>query len=228
MEADPELSKFLYQLHETEKEDLIREERSRRERVRQSRMDTDLETMDLDQGGEALAPRQVLDLEDLVFAQGSHFMANKRCQLPDGSFRRQRKGYEEVHVPALKPKPFGSEEQLVSVEKLPKYAQAGFEGFKTLNRIQSKLYRAALESDENLLLCAPTGLGFSFFFPHSFRPVPLEQTYVGITEKKAIKRFQIMNEIVYEKIMEHAGKNQVRFFILSFLRLLILLFVSCW
>lgn len=67
--------------------------------------------MDLDQGGEALAPRQVLDLEDLVFAQGSHFMANKRCQLPDGSFRRQRKGYEEVHVPALKPKPFGSEEQ---------------------------------------------------------------------------------------------------------------------
>ncbi|NXA59175.1 U520 helicase, partial [Mohoua ochrocephala] len=156
MEADPELSKFLYQLHETEKEDLIREERSRRERVRQSRMDTDLESMDLDQGGEALAPRQVLDLEDLVFAQGSHFMANKRCQLPDGSFRRQRKGYEEVHVPALKPKPFGADEQLVSVEKLPKYAQAGFEGFKTLNRIQSKLFRAALESDENLLLCAPT------------------------------------------------------------------------
>ncbi|NWT79297.1 U520 helicase, partial [Lanius ludovicianus] len=132
------------------------EERSRRERVRQSRMDTDLESMDLDQGGEALAPRQVLDLEDLVFAQGSHFMANKRCQLPDGSFRRQRKGYEEVHVPALKPKPFGADEQLVSVEKLPKYAQAGFEGFKTLNRIQSKLFRAALESDENLLLCAPT------------------------------------------------------------------------
>uniref|UniRef100_A0A674AV11 U5 small nuclear ribonucleoprotein 200 kDa helicase n=1 Tax=Salmo trutta TaxID=8032 RepID=A0A674AV11_SALTR len=49
-----------------------------------------------------------------------------------------------------------------------------------------------------------------FYFDNSFRPVPLEQTYVGITEKKAIKRFQIMNEIVYEKIMEHAGKNQVR------------------
>ncbi|XP_075592605.1 U5 small nuclear ribonucleoprotein 200 kDa helicase-like isoform X4 [Balearica regulorum gibbericeps] len=81
-EGDPELSKFSYQLYEMEKEDLIR----------------------------ALAPQQVLDLEDLVFAEGSHFMANKRCQLPDGSFRRQRKGYEEVHVPALKPKPFGSEE----------------------------------------------------------------------------------------------------------------------
>lgn len=51
-----------------------------------------------------------LDLDDLIFAQGSHLMANKRCQLPEGSFRKQRKGYEEVHVPALRPKPFENEE----------------------------------------------------------------------------------------------------------------------
>uniref|UniRef100_A0A4W6G0J4 U5 small nuclear ribonucleoprotein 200 kDa helicase n=1 Tax=Lates calcarifer TaxID=8187 RepID=A0A4W6G0J4_LATCA len=316
MESDQELSKILYQLQETEKEDIIREERSRRERVRKSRVD-DLESM---------APRQVLDLEDLAFTQGSHFMANKRCQLPDGSFRKQRKGYEEVHVPALKPKPFAEDEVLVAIEKLPKYAQAGFEGFKTLNRIQSKLFKTTMETDENLLVCAPTRLasygitvseltgdhqlckeeinatqiivctpekwdiitrkggertytqlvrliiideihllhddrgpvleslvartirnveltqedvrllGLSatlpnyedvatclrvdpakglFYFDNSFRPVPLEQTYVGITEKKAIKRFQIMNEIVYEKIMEHAGKNQVLVFVHS-------------
>lgn len=49
-----------------------------------------------------------------------------------------------------------------------------------------------------------------FFFDNSFRPVPLEQQFIGITEKKAIKRFQLMNDIVYEKVMEHAGKNQVR------------------
>ena len=30
-----------------------------------------------------------------------------------------------------------------------------------------------------------------FFFDNSFRPVPLEQQYVGVTEKKAIKRFQV-------------------------------------
>uniref|UniRef100_A0A4W3I4Q8 Small nuclear ribonucleoprotein 200 (U5) n=1 Tax=Callorhinchus milii TaxID=7868 RepID=A0A4W3I4Q8_CALMI len=159
MEGDAELSKILYKLQETEKEDIIREERSRRERVRQSRVDIDLEAMDIDREGEILAPRQVLDLEDLAFAQGSHLMANKRCQLPDGSFRKQRKGYEEVHVPALKPKPFSSEEQLIGVEKMPKYTQAAFEGFKTLNRIQSKLFKAAMETDENLLLCAPTGAG---------------------------------------------------------------------
>uniref|UniRef100_A0A672SA33 U5 small nuclear ribonucleoprotein 200 kDa helicase n=1 Tax=Sinocyclocheilus grahami TaxID=75366 RepID=A0A672SA33_SINGR len=157
MEADQDLSKVLYQLQETEKEDIIREERSRRERVRKSRVD-DLESMDIDHG-EAVTSRQLLDLEDLAFSQGSHFMANKRCQLPDGSFRKQRKGYEEVHVPGLKPKTFGDDETLVAIEKLPKYAQAGFEGLKTLNRIQSKLFKTTLETDENLLVCAPTGAG---------------------------------------------------------------------
>uniref|UniRef100_A0A669F9W2 Small nuclear ribonucleoprotein 200 (U5) n=1 Tax=Oreochromis niloticus TaxID=8128 RepID=A0A669F9W2_ORENI len=157
MESDQELSKILYQLQETEKEDIIREERSRRERVRKSRVD-DLEAMDIDHG-ESVTPRQLLDLDDLAFSQGSHFMANKRCQLPDGSFRKQRKGYEEVHVPALKPKPFAEDEVLVPIEKLPKYAQAGFEGFKTLNRIQSKLFKTTMETDENLLVCAPTGAG---------------------------------------------------------------------
>uniref|UniRef100_A0A8B9LFW8 U5 small nuclear ribonucleoprotein 200 kDa helicase n=1 Tax=Astyanax mexicanus TaxID=7994 RepID=A0A8B9LFW8_ASTMX len=376
MEADQDLSKVLYQLQETEKEDIIREERSRRERLRKSRVD-DMESMDIDRS-ESVAARQLLDLEDLAFTQGSHFMANKRCQLPDGSFRKQRKGYEEVHVPALKPKPFSDDETLVAVEKMPKYAQAAFEGFKTLNRIQSKLFKTTMETDGNLLVCAPTGAGKTnvalmamlreigkhinmdgtinvddfkiiyiapmrslvqemvgsfgkrlasygitvseltgdhqlckeeinatqiivctpekwdiitrkggertytqlvrliiideihllhddrgpvlesliartirnveltqeevrliglsatlpnyedvatclrvdpakglFYFDNSFRPVPLEQTYVGITEKKAIKRFQIMNEIVYEKIMEHAGKNQVLVFVHS-------------
>lgn len=59
-------------------------------------------------------------------------------------------------MPALKPKPFGADETLVTIEKLPKYVQPAFEDFKTLNRIQSRLHKAALESDENLLLCAPT------------------------------------------------------------------------
>jgi len=44
----------------------------------------------------------------------------------------------------------------VAIDKLPKYAQAAFDGFKTLNRIQSRLCKSAIETDENLLLCAPT------------------------------------------------------------------------
>ncbi|CAH1258041.1 SNRNP200 [Branchiostoma lanceolatum] len=378
MESDTELAAILHALQEEEKGDLVQEERARRAAARQTRVEGELEAMQVDDIPEAMRPSQMLDLEDLIFNQGSHLMANKRCQLPDGSYRKQRKGYEEVHVPALKPKPFGSDESLVSIDRLPKYAQPAFEGFKSLNRIQSRLYKASLESDENLLLCAPTGAGktnvalltilreigkhinrdgtinvdtfkiiyiapmrslvqemtgnFSkrlesygitvseltgdhqlsreeiqgsqvivctpekwdiitrkagertytqlvrlliideihllhdergpvlecivarmirsiettqedirlvglsatlpnyedvatflrvdsakglFFFDNSFRPVPLEQQYIGITEKKAVKRFQLMNDILYEKVMEHAGKNQVLVFVHS-------------
>ena len=59
----------------------------------------------------------MLDLEDLSFKDGSHLMANKKCQLPDGSFRKQRKGYEEVHVPALKAKPMKDDEVILSSVK---------------------------------------------------------------------------------------------------------------
>ncbi|CAB4065806.1 SNRNP200 [Lepeophtheirus salmonis] len=291
--------------------------------------------------------REVLDLTEYAFSQGSHFMANKRCQLPEGSYRKQKKGYEEVHVPALKPKEYDQGEILTPIETLPTYAQGAFPGFKTLNRIQSKLADICLNSDENVLLCAPTGAGKTnvamltilreigkrvnsdgtiradefkiiyvapmkslvqemvgnfgsrleayhlkvgeltgdsqmskeqiaatqlivctpekwdiitrkgiarsirqmettqesirlvglsatlpnyqdvatflrvnprtglFYFDNSYRPVPLEQQFIGITEKKAVKRFQLMNEIVFDKVMNHAGKSQVLIFVHS-------------
>ena len=46
-----------------------------------------------------------------------------------------------------------------------------------------------------------------FYFDNSYRPVPLQQQYIGITEKKAIKRFQLMNEIVYEKSARAGGQE---------------------
>ncbi|PAV56692.1 hypothetical protein WR25_04976 isoform F [Diploscapter pachys] len=304
-------------------------------------------------------------------------MSNKRCELPEGSYRKQKKSYEEIHVPALKPKPFAEGEKLIEISELPKWARPAFDGYKSLNRIQSRLCQSALHSDEHLLLCAPTGAGktnvallsilrevskhmnedgsikldefkciyiapmkslvqemvgsFSkrlapygivvgemtgdaqmskeqfmatqiivctpekydvvtrkggeraynqlvrllildeihllhddrgpvleaiivrtirqmeqnhddcrlvglsatlpnyqdvatflrvkpehlYFFDNSYRPVPLEQQYIGVTEKKALKRFQAMNEVVYDKIMEHAGKSQVLVFVHS-------------
>lgn len=40
-----------------------------------------------------------------------------------------------------------------------------------------------------------------FFFDNSYRPVPLAQQYIGITVKKPLQRFQLMNEICYEKVI---------------------------
>ena len=34
-----------------------------------------------------------------------------------------------------------------------------------------------------------------FYFDASFRPCPLQQQFIGVTEKKAIKRYQVMNEV---------------------------------
>ncbi|KAI8816428.1 Sec63 Brl domain-containing protein [Fimicolochytrium jonesii] len=326
-------------------------------------------------GSSATVPRATINLDELAFQQGGHLMSNKKCDLPQGTFKREKKGYQEVHVPAPKASPMKENERLVSISELPEWAQGGFAGARSLNRVQSRLYPAAFESDENLLICAPTGAGktncamltilreigkyrkpageialdefkiiyiapmkalvaemvgnFSsrlekygikvaeltgdrqlnkqqiaetqiivttpekwdittrkatdrsytklvrlliidevhllhddrgpvlesiisrtirgiqenqemvrlvglsatlpnyqdvahfmrvdsekglFFFDNSYRPCPLKQQYIGITEKKAIKRFQLMNEIVYEKIMEEAGKNQVLVF----------------
>lgn len=61
-----------------------------------------------DDGGGVAAGRKVLDLQDLEFAEGGHLMSNRKCELPQGSYRMSKKGYEEVHVPALKPKPMAS------------------------------------------------------------------------------------------------------------------------
>lgn len=54
-----------------------------------------------------------------------------------------------------------------------------------------------------------------FFFDNSFRPCPLQQQYVGITQKKAFKRHDMINQITYEKVMEQAGQNQILVFVHS-------------
>ena len=316
---------------------------------------------------------KLLDLDSLTFQQGSHLMTNNRCELPDKSWRAQKKGYEEVHVPAIRPI-ISQSERLKEVSDMPEWSQAAFAGIKQLNRVQSKMFDSAFYSSENLLLCAPTGAGKTnvallcmlheigqhirsdgkinlnefkivyvapmkalvqecvqnfgkklapygisvrelsgdqnltrqqiqdtqviittpekwdiitrkagdrtytqlvrlmiideihllhddrgpvleslvartirqiettqemvrlvglsatlpnyedvasflrvtekglFFFDSSYRPVPLQQQYIGITEKKALKRFQLMNEICYEKVLQQAGKNQILIF----------------
>ncbi|KAJ3264529.1 DEIH-box ATPase [Chytriomyces hyalinus] len=322
-------------------------------------------------------PKNNIDLDELMFMQGGHLMSNKKCKLPEGSWKKTKKGYEEVHVPAPKAKGLDPGEKLIEITKMPAWAHEGFKNSKSLNRIQSKVYPVAFQDDVNMLLCAPTGAGKTncamltimreigkyrdestgqldldafkivyiapmkalvaemvgnfgnrlsgygikvaeltgdrqltkaqiaetqiivttpekwdvitrkatdrsytnlvrlviideihllhddrgpvlesivirtlrtieqtqnpvrlvglsatlpnyidvatllrvdpshglFFFDNSYRPCPLQQQYIGITEKKALKRFQLMNEICYDKIMEEAaGKNQVLVF----------------
>ncbi len=68
-------------------------------------------------------------------------------------------GYEEVHVPALKPKPFAEGEALLEIGELKEWMRPAFAGMKSLNRVQSRVANTALYTGENILLCAPTGAG---------------------------------------------------------------------
>jgi pre-mRNA-splicing helicase BRR2 len=327
----------------------------------------------------AYPPKRLIELNAIEFHQESHLMSNAECKLPPGSFVAKKKGYEEIHIPALKAPGFGQDEKLVQVkQRMPAWSHAAFEKVTQLNRVQSRVYESAFESGENILLCAPTGAGktnvamltvmqqiglyidpvsgqldrsafkivyiapmkalvqemvrsFSarleaygvvvkelsgdqnltkqqigetqiivttpekwdivtrksgdrtyaelvrlmivdeihllhdsrgpvlesiiartirqveesqqmvrlvglsatlpnyedvglllrveprnvFYFDNSFRPVPLEQQFIGITEKKGLKRFQLMNDITYEKVMDHVGENQVLVFVHS-------------
>eukprot|EP01018_Ginkgo_biloba_P013775 Gb_27895 [translate_table: standard] len=171
--GEPALAAILEQLHATRataKERQKNLERSIREEARRLRDeggDGDRERrIDRESGvGGAMenswlkGQRQMLDLDNISFHQGGLLMANKRCELPPGSYRTTRKGYEEVHVPALKPKPLAEGEELVKIADMPDWAQHAFSGMKQLNRVQSRVYETALFTAENLLLCAPTGAG---------------------------------------------------------------------
>ena len=114
--------------------------------------------------GSTLQPKRTVDLESMAFSQGGHLMSNKKCKLPEGSFKRAKKGFEEIHVPAPKQKPV-TDGELVPVSNMPAWAREAFTVPK-LNRIQSKLYPIAFGTDEPILLCAPTGAGKVRFFSH--------------------------------------------------------------
>ena len=43
-------------------------------------------------------PSHMLDLSSLEFAKAGHTMTNAKCNLPEGTFRSQAKGYEAIHV----------------------------------------------------------------------------------------------------------------------------------
>lgn len=166
----PSLSAIVEQLHATRAsakerqknlEKVIREEARRlKDEHGGDDSERDRRTVDREvESGWLKGQRQLLDLENIAFHQGGLLMANKKCELPPGSYRTPHKGYEEVHVPALKAKPLEDNEKPIKISEMPDWAQPAFEGMKQLNRVQSRVYEVALKKPDNILLCAPTGAG---------------------------------------------------------------------
>lgn len=169
MGLGPDLAAILDQLHATRataKERQKNLEKSIREEARRLKDESASDggrdrrgLVDRDADGGWLGQRQLLDLDTLAFQQGGLFMANRKCDLPEGSQRFTNKGYEEIHVPAMKHKPLDPNEKLIKISEMPEWAQPAFKGMTQLNRVQSRVYKSALSSADNILLCAPTGAG---------------------------------------------------------------------
>ncbi|KAG6325404.1 hypothetical protein E4U44_005144 [Claviceps purpurea] len=47
-----------------------------------------------------------------------------------------------------------------------------------------------------------------YHFDSTFRPCPLRQEFIGVTDRKAIKQLKTMNDVTYSKVMEHVGSNR--------------------
>lgn len=106
---------------------------------------------------------QLVDLDFLSFDQGSHLMTTSKVKLPQGSYQQNKKLYNIISVPP--PSTSNSAEtsgdKLVSISDLPEWSRPAFPASESssLNPIQSKIFPQAFGTDENLLLCAPTGAG---------------------------------------------------------------------
>lgn len=89
----------------------------------------------------------------------SAFVGGAKLMLPEGIKRENNKMYEEVTIPPSDPMSIGFEEKPIYISELDEVGQLVFKGMQRLNRIQSIVFETAYNTNENLLICAPTGAG---------------------------------------------------------------------
>lgn len=86
-------------------------------------------------------------------------LGGRKYGLPDGSKRIEHEKYEEYSIPAAKVGTLGVGRKLVEISEMDGLCRRTFKGYKALNRMQSLVYPVAYKTNENMLICAPTGAG---------------------------------------------------------------------
>ena len=83
----------------------------------------------------------------------------RKYGLPEGSKKIEHEKYDEYSIPAAKVGTLGVGRKLVEIGEMDELCKRTFKGYKSLNRMQSLVYKVAYETNENMLICAPTGAG---------------------------------------------------------------------
>ncbi|THH12262.1 hypothetical protein EW145_g150 [Phellinidium pouzarii] len=94
-----------------------------------------------------------MSLNNVLSDMGTKFL------LPVDTERHTYEDYDEVILPPAKPVPPRVTERVVLVSELDDLCRSSFLGYASLNRIQSIVYPTAYGTNENMLICAPTGAG---------------------------------------------------------------------
>lgn len=95
----------------------------------------------------------------LIAKQHAGFIGGNRISLPDHAERIDNKQYEEVKIAANEPPPLSIGNNRIQISDLDDIGKMAFESCTQLNRIQSVVYPVAYHTNENMLVCAPTGAG---------------------------------------------------------------------
>eukprot|EP00041_Stephanoeca_diplocostata_P037706 m.1438323 g.1438323 ORF g.1438323 m.1438323 type:complete len:1940 (+) comp25090_c1_seq3:91-5910(+) len=91
--------------------------------------------------------------------ESASFVSGMKISLPLDVERVNTKALERVIIPAAARTPTMRQEQPVPISAFSAVAQMAFKGYKALNRIQSLVFETGYHTNENLLICAPTGAG---------------------------------------------------------------------
>ena len=83
----------------------------------------------------------------------------RKFALPHGSVRQDHEKFEEHSIPAAKVGILAAGQKLIDVKSMDGLCRRTFTGYKALNRMQSLLYPVAYQTNENMLISAPTGAG---------------------------------------------------------------------
>jgi predicted nucleotidyltransferase component of viral defense system len=91
--------------------------------------------------------------------QSAGFISGVKMVLPENAVRKDCQEYEQISLPAVKATvpPSAANKELIQIASLDPVAQQVFRGMKCLNRIQTLVFETAYKTNENLLICAPTG-----------------------------------------------------------------------
>ena len=109
----------------------------------------------------------------------------RKYGLPLGSQKLECEKYEEYSIPATKVGTLGVGRKLVEISEMDGLCKQTFKGYESLNRMQSLVYPVAYRTNENMLICAPTGAGKTDAamlailnaIGHNITPNPIEEPY---------------------------------------------------